>query len=174
VILSVLTALTLAVSPPPQAPTRAVPPARVAGPGCATSTGAAATVCEINAARRAHGLPALKSDPRLASAAGSHARDMVMRRYFAHQSMGGSSPRDRIARTGWFRDRRTWWIGEDLAWGSGAEGSPKAIVGAWLKSPPHRRILLSPRAHVVGVGVATGTPTGPSAAGTTYDADFGS
>ena len=45
-------------------------------------------------------------------------------------------------------------------------------MAAWLRSPPHRHVMLARRLHVVGIGVADGTPGhGP---GLTYTADFGS
>ncbi len=43
-------------------------------------------------------------------------------------------------------------LGENLAWGSGIEGSARAIVAAWLASPDHRANLLSPRFSRVGLG----------------------
>jgi uncharacterized protein YkwD len=69
--------------------------------------------------------------------------------------------------------RPDWAIGENLAWHTGA-ASPRTIVRAWLRSAPHRRIMLDPAFRVVGIGTAPGTPTHRSAAGKTYTADFGS
>ena len=45
---------------------------------------------------------------------------------------------------------------------------------AWLRSPTHRRVLLSARYRRVGIGIARGTPAEPDGPGVTYTADFGS
>jgi uncharacterized protein YkwD len=129
------------------------------------------TACLINRARSRHGLRPMRFDRRLERAARGHSRDMVAHRYFSHESRSGLSPSDRIARTGWMRGRGRWRIGETIGWRSGPP-SPRSIVRAWLRSPPHRRILLEPAFRFVGVGVARGTPSGR--AGATYTADLGS
>ena len=147
--------------------------AQYARPGGAAAAGA--TLRGLNAARAEHGAPPLRANRRLAMAARRHARDMVAHHYFAHESLWGDRPSARIARTGWLRGRRHWRIGEDLAWGRGRYGRPGAIVAAWLRSPAHRRVMLSPAYRVVGIGIAQGTPDeGFAGGGRTCTADFGS
>jgi uncharacterized protein YkwD len=126
----------------------------------------------INRARAANHVAPLRDDGTLARVARRHSRDMVARRYFSHDSPSGQSTVDRIAAAGWMRGRRSWSVGEDLAWFA---GSPRArdVVQAWLASPPHRDILLGSAYHVVGLGIASGTPAN-SGPGATYTADFGS
>jgi uncharacterized protein YkwD len=99
---------------------------------------------------------------------------MVAHRYFAHASPGGERFGGRIARSGWMRGRRWWLIGENLAWGSGLRTNPVSIVRAWLRSRTHRHVLLDPRFHVVGIGIADGTPVAGPHTGLTYTTDFGS
>lgn len=43
------------------------------------------------------------------------------------------------------------WVGENLVSGTGLR--PRAAVRAWMGSPPHRQVLLKPRAVWAGVGV---------------------
>jgi uncharacterized protein YkwD len=43
-------------------------------------------------------------------------------------------------------------VGENLAWGQGALGTPRAIVLAWLRSDGHRRNLFSDAWREMGVG----------------------
>ena len=129
------------------------------------------TLCLINEVRAADGAPRLRLDPRLSRVARRHSRDMVRNHYFSHTSPAGLSSSDRIARSSWMRGRRRWAVGENLAWRAGAP-RPRAIVRAWLRSRPHRKVMLSRRYHVVGVGIVAGTPAGGR--GTTYTADFGS
>lgn len=64
-------------------------------------------------------------------------------------------------------------MGETLAWGSGPRGAPRAIVAAWLRSPPHRAVLLSRRYREIGLAAVPGSPRGRSNAAATYAADLG-
>jgi len=130
------------------------------------------TLQAINAARAERGVAPVRADARLAAAAQGHSREMVARAYFAHVSPSGADLRSRVARTGWLHSRPAWALGEDIAWGTGVLASPGEVVAAWLRSPPHRRIVLGRSFHRVGIGIADGTPSaGP---GATYTADFGS
>jgi uncharacterized protein YkwD len=154
-----------------------VPAAPAGASGCRgsriTSTGAAharALRCLINAARRGHGLRPLRAERHLARAAAGHSRDMVRRRYFAHDAPGGRGFGARVQGTG-YGAGRAWSAGETIAYGSGVLGSPRAILRAWLGSPPHRAILLTPGFRDIGLGEAAGTPGG--GAGVTVTADLG-
>src|SRR5918997_4782785 len=77
-----------------------------------------ATLCVLNAERARHRLRPLRLNRRLSKAARRHARDMARRKYFSHDSLGGGSFVDRIRRAGYLRGARTWFVGENLAWGS--------------------------------------------------------
>jgi len=133
-----------------------------------------AALRSLNAARAHHGVAPLRLDVLLNRAARRHSREMVRRRFFAHESCGGARFSTRIAATGWMRRHRRWRVGETLAWGWGTSAAPAQIVAAWLRSPSHRRIALSPRYRRVGIGIVRGTPVAGAPAGLTYTADFGS
>ena len=126
----------------------------------------------LNVQRAAHGLGPLRPDRELARAARAHSADMVRGHYFAHVSRDGRRLTDRIRRAGWMDGRRTWTVGEDLAWGIGRRATPAGIVRAWMHSPAHRRIILGRAYRCVGIGIARGTPFSPR--GRTVTADFGS
>ena len=96
---------------------------------------------------------------------------MVARRYFAHESKSGASFVTRIKRTGWTRARRSWQVGENIGYGSGALATPRAMVRGWMNSAGHRQNILAHQFRLIGVGVASGSPTGGG--GTTYATDFG-
>jgi uncharacterized protein YkwD len=130
-----------------------------------------ATVCLINRQRRAHGLAPLVANARLGRAAQRHARDMVSRDYFSHDTPEGVSFFERLRRAGYARGCTAWAGGETLAWGSGAQATPASRVAAWMKSAPHRAILLG-RFREVGIGVVSGSP-GTGGAGATYAGEFG-
>lgn len=129
-----------------------------------------AVVCEVNRVRADRGLGALTEDRRLRRAAVAHARDMVSRRYFAHVTPEGKGLSDRLRASGYISGRVAWHVGEGLAWGRGERSTPSATVAAWMRSAPHRRIVLGPFLEI-GIGVARGVPFGGR--GTTYAADFG-
>jgi uncharacterized protein YkwD len=130
-----------------------------------------ATVCLINQARSQHQLGALRAKGPLERAATGHSRDMVRRDFFSHESPGGTTPQQRIDRTGYLDGARSWAVGETIAWGSGGYATPSSIVRGWLNSPGHRAILLDDRYHDLGIGIAIGAPSG--GAGATFTGDFG-
>jgi uncharacterized protein YkwD len=110
---------------------------------------------EMNRVRTAHGLRPLVVDPRLDRAADAHTQEMLHSNVFAH---GAFTVRllqfDVVART----------AGENLAWGTGTQGSARALVAAWLASPPHRANLLAPSFRRAGIGELVGTFQGFAAA----------
>jgi uncharacterized protein YkwD len=146
--------------------------------GCANAATAAAVApapamseavrCLVNRTRAEHGLHALRSSERLQTAAERHGADMVQRRYFDHDSPGGRSVDDRVRSTGYLRGADDWALGEDLAWGTGELSSPAAIVQAWMKSPPHRAVILNRRYRDVGIGIVPGVPIPVGGDGATF------
>ena len=115
----------------------------------------------------------MRRDPRLRRAALAHAEDMVRRRYFRHDSLDGATFLSRIAERRYAPVRRGFRAGENLAWGAGRDGSPQAIVRAWMTSPPHRRVLLTRRFRDVGIGIRHGAPVRTAEPAATYVAEFG-
>lgn len=130
-----------------------------------------ATLCLLNAERSERDLRPLQANWRLARAAERHAGDMVDHRYFAHDSRNGNSFSDRIRATGYLSRVGSWAVGENLAWGSGSQGSAEAIVRAWMKSPGHRANILNGRYREIGIGMTLGSPRGGD--GATYATEFG-
>lgn len=128
-------------------------------------------ICLLNYERGRRGLPALWANRRLRKAAARHSRDMVRRRYFAHDTKGGRDWGMRLLATGYGSRARRWKIGETLAWGAGHSSTPAWSVRSWLRSRPHRRVLFDPAFREVGIGLASGTPRGRR--GVTCTADFG-
>jgi uncharacterized protein YkwD len=132
----------------------------------------AATVCLVNVERRQHGRKALRSNAGLALAGQRHARDMVRKRYFAHDSRSGADFKSRILHTGYVRAGRGAVLGENLAWGSQVEATPRSIVRSWMASPGHRANILQPKFREIGIGVVRASPRGTAQAAT-YAAEFG-
>jgi uncharacterized protein YkwD len=133
-----------------------------------------AVLCLVNRERARHDLSRLRRRDDLGRAARRYAGEMVRRGFFSHVSPDGVTMVDRLRAVGYVRDGDAWSVGEDLAWGTGARATPAAIVDAWLASPPHRRILLTPGDRDIGVGVAQGVPVDPAPGeGATYAAELG-
>jgi uncharacterized protein YkwD len=138
---------------------------------CPTTLSPAAVRCEINAIRVANGLRPVGATKALTVAAKRHSWDMVRRHYFAHVSPSGQTVTERVKRAGYLDGARVHHLGENIAFGSGSAGSPAAIVQAWMNSPPHRAIILTPDFRDAGVGIARGAPQGGD--GVTYTLDVG-
>ena len=171
-------AVTEAIGAVAAATTSSAPPATASAYPCGGSASAhisqassaafrGATACLLNRERARHGLRPLRLNSRLSRAAHRHSRAMVARRFFAHGAFAA-----RIRHTGYMRGARRWSVGENIAWGSGPQGSPQAIVRAWMNSPPHRRNILG-RFREVGIGVHPGAPVGRMGDAATYTTDFG-
>jgi uncharacterized protein YkwD len=133
----------------------------------------AALLCAIGAERGARGLAPVHESPQLTLAAQRHADDMVARAFFAHVSPGGMTLAERVRATGYLTSRRTWELGEAIAWAQAPLDTANQLVQAWLNSPPHREILLDRGFRDVGIGVAPGLTDGSGGPGATAVLDFG-
>jgi uncharacterized protein YkwD len=125
----------------------------------------------INEVRVEHGLAPLRSSRGLHRAAQRHSSDMVERDYCSHTSPTGSTLYRRIVNSGFTRIG-SWGAGENLAWGTGTYGTPRATVRMWLASPEHRANLLSRSWGWVGIGRRSGRFLGHSGA-VVWTVDFG-
>jgi uncharacterized protein YkwD len=129
--------------------------------------------CLMNAMRENAGLPDLKQQDELRRASVDHSQDMVDNKYFAHDSQDGRDVVARLKAVDYIRLDGEWIVGENLAWGSGALSTPRALVNAWMNSPPHRENLLSADYKEVGMGAVLGTPDAEAPDGITVTTDFG-
>jgi uncharacterized protein YkwD len=123
-----------------------------------------AVVKLLNQTRTRHGLQALHVRTSLCRAARAHSREMVRKGFFSHASFNGESPAARVRRCGYALKGASWYTGEVIAYGTGPEGTPQAIMRGWLRSKAHRAILLDPRWRDVGVGRAIGAFRGRAGA----------
>lgn len=120
----------------------------------------------INRFRAQHGLGALHPSRKLTAAAKQHSRDMVRRRYYAHNTLNGRSWNRRIKHY-----VRASMVGEtlDLLYGPPGRGADSSIVVRdWIHSPAHRAVLLTPRLRRVGVARASRRSSRPAV----FTADF--
>ena len=171
----VLTAGLAVIAFPGAAPAPAAPSAcqsTAATPTHANSAGVRRSViCLLNRERTKRGLPRLRSNRRLETAATKHSKDMVRRNFFSHDSPGGSTPGSRVRHTGYLKGANGFSVGENLAWGTGHYATPESIVDSWMKSPGHKANILHRAFEEIGVGIALGAPGQDD--GATYTTNFG-
>lgn len=98
-----------------------------------------------NRERRNRGLPTLKWDEALASAARRHAAEMANQGTISHQFPGEPSLPARVTKAG----ARFTSLAENVA----RAPSAAAVHDLWMHSPPHRANLLDGNLDSVGVGV---------------------
>src|SRR5438552_16607962 len=122
-------------------------------------------VARINAFRAARSLPTLAVSDTLTTAAKWMSLDMGARNYFAHTSLDGRSPTQRMSDAGY--PAFGTWTGEDLAAGYTTTAD---VLNGWINSPAHYAVLVNPQYHAIGVG--RGYTTG-STYGWYWTADFG-
>lgn len=133
--------------PPPPPP----PPPPPAPPAEPTVAELEAEVLRLtNAERTSRGLSPLASHRLLVVAATTHAVDQrefpCTFEYLSHTGTDGSSPMDRILRTGISISR----YGENVGCGF---RSAAAVVRAWMDSPGHRANVLYPGYTHIGIAV---------------------
>jgi uncharacterized protein YkwD len=134
----------------------------------------AAVLCLVNRKRNRAGLRPLERDRNLQRAAQRHNYRMVGSGCFSHQCDGEADLGGRLRSTGYLDGKlRRWAYGENIAWGMKRRGTPAAVVDAWMGSPPHRANILSGSFRELGVGFATGSPSGAGDPGGIYTIDFG-
>ncbi len=89
----------------------------------------------------------LRLDAQLARAAAVHADSMARYGYLEHQGRDGSTPAERVSRTG-YRWRS---VGENIAAG---QTTAEQVVRGWIASPEHCANIMEPRFTEMGVAYA--------------------
>ena len=106
----------------------------------------------INDYRASKGLTALKLDPRLTLAAKMQSKDLASTDRISHYGSDGSSPWDRVKRTGYSAKIAAENVGTGQA-------SLEEVIKGWTESPGHNRNLLLPGAHDMGIALAEAPKT---------------
>ncbi|ODA66273.1 Cysteine-rich secretory protein family protein [Methyloligella halotolerans] len=101
----------------------------------------------INAYRETKGLKPLAVNAQLNQAAQIQAEDLAKRDLLDHDGSDGSTPSDRVKRTGYVAGL----TGENIAAG---QKTWEEVLQGWKDSPPHNRNLLLPDATEMGIAVA--------------------
>jgi len=151
-----------AASPPNASARSLVAPAKV----CKNVSGNAANgkaigsmLCFTNYARAKKGLKKYRSVGKLKFAARKKAADILRCDEFSHEACRREFTYW-MERSGYSGCR----LGENIAFGTGGLGSSRKIFKAWMKSPGHRRNILSRDFRDIGIGLRTGHMEGISGA----------
>lgn len=97
----------------------------------------------VNALRNGAGAPELSLNAELNAAAATHSRDMSQQNRPWHFGSDGSSPIDRIERTGYPGEL----VGENI---SETYETELDTLAAWMEMPDTRRVILAPDARHMG------------------------
>jgi uncharacterized protein YkwD len=133
------------LNPPPSS--SSPPPPPTSAPRLDASV--QAILDSVNAERTARGIAPLTYHAQLTQAALAHAADQFSANCLtslSHRGTDGSSPGDRIARTG--LRVRTW--GENLACN---QQSPAQVMAAWMNSAGHRASILNSSFTHIGISI---------------------
>jgi uncharacterized protein YkwD len=96
--------------------------------------------CMTDFARARAGLGALDDAPQLDLSAQEKAADVLRCDSFSHTACGREFTYW-MGQVGYISES-CWHMGENLAWGTGAYGTVRAIFQAWMRSPGHRQNIL--------------------------------
>lgn len=125
-------------------------------PAPASASGAAVdgrernVIARVNAVRADHGLAPLRTGQRISRAADRHSLRQQRAGTLSHQLPGESPLAQRLRRA-----VHRMPVAEVVLWS--ARGARSAeIVRAWMDSPGHRAVLLSPDFRLAGVGIRSG------------------
>lgn len=110
--------------------------------------------CLVNYARVHAGVPALHPSKALDLAGSLKLNADIQCGAFSHTPCG--RPFQSVFSAAGYSLGTAYSVGENLAYGQGALGTPQAIMQAWLASPDHRQNLLSTNWTSFGVAVHEG------------------
>ena len=120
-----------------------------------------AMLCLTNYARTHSHLARIAASTQLAQAAAGKVRDILRCDEFSHEACGREF-------TYWMKQSgylqgSCWEAAENIAWGTGLIGTPRAIMRAWLHSSGHRENILGIYADI-GIGLREGAIEGSDGA----------
>lgn len=118
--------------------------------GTRPGTAESRMVAAVNRQREKAGCSPVRLHEALDRAARAHSAAMARSGRLSHTGADGSSPADRMRKAGY----RVFSAGENLT--AGSDGAEDAVT-VWMRSAPHRRILLTCRYTHAGVGRAPGS-----------------
>jgi uncharacterized protein YkwD len=133
-----------------------------------------ATLCLIDRVRAAYRLRALRANHELQALAGSQASGMVLHDYFSDNSSTGETAGTLIAALPYGAHAASLSTAQNVGWGTSSAATPAGILAAWMRSSPHREVILTGGFRDAGVGVSPAVPSilGHGERGATYAVEF--
>jgi uncharacterized protein YkwD len=125
--------------------------------------------CMIDLARQRAGLAPLADSAALDLSTAAKTSDLLTCDSFSHEACGRPFSYW-IGEVG-YTSASCWHVGENLAWGTGADGTVHSIFRAWMRSPGHRRNILGDYAEL-GLDLEIGELEGQAGA-RVWTAHFG-
>ncbi len=110
----------------------------------------ASVAASVNEQRANAGLPPVKIDERLTSAAQAHANDIAQRQVLTHTGSDGTNAGQRINAYGY--GWTTW--AENAAAG---QQTPAQVMDSWMNSAGHRANILNGSMIDIGIAAAAGS-----------------
>jgi uncharacterized protein YkwD len=135
-----------------------------------------ATLCLINRQRADAGLLPLARSTQLDRSAAFHSAEMVRHHFLGHEAAGRPTLLARIRGFGYFNGVRNGMYAENVGAGPDSNGTARALMDAWMASPPHRTNILYPTFRDVGISAVPAPPDRAffaDFASTVYTTDFG-
>jgi uncharacterized protein YkwD len=134
----------------------------------------ASTLCLLNQVRAAYRLLPLRSNRELQAVAGAQVTGMVRHDYFGDNSPSGQTPATLIEALPYGADASSLATAQNLGWGTRSAATPAGIVTAWMRSQPHREVILTGTFRDAGIGVSPAVPSilGHGQRGATYAVEF--
>ena len=130
----------------------------------------AAMLCLVNYARTRSGLAPLRLREMLNLAGQAKLHADLSCDEFSHSPCG--RPFQSVF-AGYLAGASSYRIGENLAWGTGDEGTPRQTLNSWLRSPEHRANLLTPEFRDLGIGYLAGQRFRGVRGATLWSQEFG-
>ncbi|MDF2379699.1 MAG: CAP domain-containing protein [Candidatus Gracilibacteria bacterium] len=110
-----------------------------------------------NQERLKEGLTPLRYNKKLETSAQLHTDDMEKNDYFAHASIDGREPFNRIEDAGYLEPfheckcSKSYTVGENIAKG---QTTPEQVMKDWMNSPDHKENILNPDYDEIGIGIS--------------------
>ena len=127
-------------------------------------------LCLTNYARTRSGLAPLHANPQLAQAGQAKLTADLACREFSHTPCGKPFQSFFAA---YLRGASSYQIGENIAWGTGAYGTPRQTMNEWLHSADHRKNILTPGFRELGIGYEPNKTFQDSSGATLWSQEFG-
>jgi uncharacterized protein YkwD len=133
-----------------------------------------AVVCLIDRERVHYRLAPLIPNRDLQGIASSLSKEMAVAGYFGDDSLEGETPWQRITSSPYAWGAQTLYAGQNIGWGTDGLATPMGMVEEWMRSAPHRHIILTSSYRDIGAGAE---PVAPSRLtdekpGATYTVEF--